>query len=214
MEDHYPFTLPPLPYAYDALQPELDSQVLMYHHDKHFAAYVDNLNKLLKSCPACQVLSLAELTRGCPTLPNEIRQGVHNNAGGVFNHNLYFLDMAPAPASQPLPPLSGAITRCFGGTESLKKAMKNSSLTLFGSGWVWLAANACGELLVVKTTNQDTPLPLFPLLTIDLWEHAYYLQYQNRKSDYFEAWWQLVNWPRISRAYELYLAGRCPFPTP
>lgn len=214
MEEYYPFTLPPLPYAYDALQPELDACTLMYHHDKHFAAYVDNLNKLLEPYPACQELTLTELIRGCPDLPDEAHLEIQNNAGGVFNHNLYFLDMQPTPSSQPLPPLSGAIIRCFGNLEALRKAMKNASLSLFGSGWVWLTTSCRGDLLVVKTANQDTPLPLFPLLGIDLWEHAYYLQYQNRKGDYFDNWWRLINWPRVSHAYEFYLSNQCPFPMP
>lgn len=203
MEQHYPFSLPPLPYAYDALLPQIDEKTLHFHHDKHFAAYVDNLNKLLADQPEYQSWSLEQLCRDWCQLPDNIRQGVRNNAGGVYNHDLYFKTMAPTPASTPSGDLAGAITRDFGDLQALKDAMKAAALGQFGSGWAWLMSDREGRLSVQKTANQDTPLPLCPLLACDVWEHAYYLQYQNRRAEYFENWWQLVDWPQLSETYRL-----------
>lgn len=201
METHYPFTLPPLPYDYTALLEELDERTLHFHHDKHFATYVDNLNKLLETQPTYQSWSLEQLCRDWAALPEQIRQGVRNNAGGVYNHDLYFKTMAPPSGLQPEGPLLDAINRDFGGLPALKDAMKAAALGQFGSGWSWLVSDCDGVLSVRKTANQDTPLPLRPLLLCDVWEHAYYLQYQNRRADYFEAWWRLVNWPQVTRQY-------------
>ena len=203
MEQHYPFSLPPLPYAYDALLPQIDEKTLHFHHDKHFAAYVDNLNKLLADQPEYQSWSLEQLCRDWCQLPDNIRQGVRNNAGGVYNHDLYFKTMAPTPASTPSGDLAGAVTRDFGDLQALKDAMKAAALGQFGSGWAWLTSDREGRLSVQKTANQDTPLPLCPLLACDVWEHAYYLQYQNRRAEYFENWWQLVDWPQLSETYRL-----------
>ena len=203
MEQHYPFSLPPLPYAYDALTPQLDQRTLHFHHDKHFAAYVDNLNKLLSDQPEYQSWSLEQLCWDWCQLPDDIRQGVRNNAGGVYNHDLYFKIMAPTPASTPSGDLAGAITRDFGDLQALKDAMKAAALGQFGSGWAWLVFDREGRLSVRKTANQDTPLPLCPLLACDVWEHAYYLQYQNRRAEYFENWWQLVDWPQLTETYRL-----------
>ena len=212
MEQHYPFSLPPLPYAYDALLPQIDEKTLHFHHDKHFAAYVDNLNKLLADQPEYQSWSLEQLCRDWCQLPDNIRQGVRNNAGGVYNHDLYFKTMAPTPASTPSGDLAGAVTRDFGDLQALKDAMKAAALGQFGSGWAWLTSDREGRLSVQKTANQDTPLPLCPLLACDVWEHAYYLQYQNRRAEYFENWWQLVDWPQLTETYRLRRATlpRCP----
>ena len=212
MDEHYPYTLPPLPFPYDALQPEISAETMRFHHDKHFAAYIENLNKLLRDHPEYQKWPLYRLCQDWCSLPAEIRQGVRNNAGGVYLHDLYFENLHPLPASRPAPPLDGAIVRCFGDMESLKTAMKQASLSQFGSGWAFLCADKEGTLSVVKTANQDTPLPLKPLLCCDVWEHAYYLDYQNRRGDYFDAWWTLVDWPRVSRSYEIWLSHRIPVP--
>jgi len=212
MDDHYPFTLPPLPYAYDALSPELDARTLGFHHDKHFAAYVDNLNKLLEPHPAYQSWPLERLCQSWAELPEDIRQGVRNNAGGVYNHDLYFKTMAPKPASAPEGDLAAAVTRDFGDLAALRSALKSAALGQFGSGWAWLVRDCEGRLSIQKTANQDTPFPLSPLLCCDVWEHAYYLQYQNRRADYFDAWWCLINWPQVSQSYDD-LSG-CPLPFP
>ena len=201
MEQHYPFSLPPLPYAYDALTPQLDQRTLRFHHDKHFAAYVDNLNKLLADQPEYQSWSLEQLCRDWCQLHDDIRQGVRNNAGGVYNHDLYFKTMTPTPASTPSGDLAGAITRDFGDLQSLKDTLKATALGVFGSGWAWLTYDREGRLSVQKTANQDTPLPLCPLLTCDVWEHAYYLDYQNRRMYALEALWFVVDWPFVQSRY-------------
>ena len=213
MEQHYPFSLPPLPYAYDVLLPQIDEKTLHFHHDKHFAAYVDNLNKLLADQPEYQSWSLEQLCRDWCQLPDDIRQSVRNSAGGVYNHDLYFKTMAPAPASVPSGDLAGAVTRDFGDLQALKDALKTAALGVFGSGWAWLVSDREGRLSVQQTANQDTHLPLCPLLTCDVWEHAYYLQYQNRRAEYFENWWQLVDWPQLSEVYRLRRTTlpRCPY---
>ena len=213
MEQHYPFSLPPLPYAYDVLLPQIDEKTLHFHHDKHFAAYVDNLNKLLADQPEYQSWSLEQLCRDWCQLPDDIRQSVRNSAGGVYNHDLYFKTMAPAPASVPSGDLAGAVTRDFGDLQALKDALTTAALGVFGSGWAWLVSDREGRLSVQKTANQDTPLPLCPLLTCDGWEHAYSLQYQNRRAEYFENWWQLVDWPQLSEVYRLRRTTlpRCPY---
>ena len=212
MDQHYPYTLPPLAFPYDALEPELSAKTMHFHHDKHFAAYNDNLNALLKDHPEYQTWTLEQLCQDWCQLPEDIRQGVRNNAGGVYLHDLYFANLHPTPVSSPVPPLDGAIARYFGDLPGLKSAMKTAALGQFGSGWACLCAGPDGTLSVVKTANQDTPLPLKPLLCCDVWEHAYYLDYQNRRGDYFDAWWLLADWPRISRAYEIWMSRRIPDP--
>lgn len=208
METHYPFTLPPLPYGYDALLPELDERTLHFHHDKHFNTYVENLNALLEKHPDYQDWPLERLVQDWACLPEDIRQGVRNNAGGVYNHDLYFRTMAPTPATSPSGALEQAVNRDFGDLPGLKTAMKAAALGQFGSGWAWLVSDGDGRLSVQKTPNQDAPLPLIPLLPVDVWEHAYYLDYQNRRGDYFESWWRLIDWPQLSETYENLLKNR------
>lgn len=215
MDEHYPFSLPPLPWGCDALVPNLNEQATMsFHHDELFASCVDNLNRLLSHYPAYQRWPLWKLCQNWTELPDAIRQDVRNNAGGVYSHDLYFQNLRPIPVSSPVPPLSGAIARCFGDLPNLKSVMRNAALSQFGSGWVWLCVTPGEDLRVVKTGNQDTPLPLRPLLCCDVWEHAYYLQYRNRRADYFESWWRLVDWPRVSAALEMMMSGRPPYPMP
>ena len=208
METHYPFTLPPLPYGYDALFPEIGQRTLCFHHDKHFQTYIDNLNKLLEKHPDLQDQPLALLVREWSTFPEDVRQGIRNNAGGVYNHDIYFKTMAPGPVSSPEGPLADAIARDFGDLESLKSVLKNMSMGQFGSGWAWLVTDNDGRLSLVKTANQDTPLPLIPLLLCDIWEHAYYLDYQNRRGDYFDGWWRKIDWPGISKGYDDLMSTR------
>ena len=214
MESHYPFTLPPLPYGYDALMPEIDERTLHFHHDKHFQTYVDNLNKLLEANPAYQDWPLEQLVQDWCRLPEDIRQGVRNNAGGVYNHDLYFKTLAPGAASEPEGPLADAIARDFGDLQELKTAMKAAALGQFGSGWAWLVTDRDGHLSVRKTPNQDSTLPLMPLLGCDVWEHAYYLPYQNRRDEYFEAWWRLVDWPGVTLRYGELTSPRTQYPAP
>lgn len=214
MEAHYPFTLPPLPFAYDALVPELDEKTLLFHHDKHFAAYVDNLNKLLAQAPAYQGWSLEQLCMNWDKLPAGLRQGVRNNAGGVYAHDLYFRTLHATPVTSPGFLLRGSIERDFGGLLELKNALKAAAMGQFGSGWAWLVADEGGGLSVRKTPNQDTPLPLRPLLCCDVWEHAYYLLYQNRREEYVENWWRLIDWPPISQDYERCLESHPRYPRP
>lgn len=214
MNQHYPFSLPSLPYPYDGLEPELDAKTLHFHHDKHFAAYVDNLNKLLEPYPAYHNWTLTQLCTDWAQLPAEIRQGVRNNAGGVYNHALYFQMLQSLPASMPEAPLTGAIRRAFGDLDGLHTAMKNGSVSVFGSGWCCLCANKDGDLSLQKTPNQDTTLPQTPILCCDVWEHAYYLQYQNRRNEYFDGWWRLINWPQVSQLYQQLTENRPPIPQP
>jgi len=214
MEQHYPFSLPPLPYDYDALLPQIDERTLHFHHDKHFAAYVETLNKLLADHPDYQTWTLEQLCQDWCRLPGVIRQGVRNNAGGVYNHDLYFKTMAPTPATSPSGTLEDAIIRDFGDLSDLKAAMKAAALGQFGSGWAWLVSDSNGTLSVQKTANQDTPLPLRPLVCCDVWEHAYYLQYQNRRAEYFENWWQLIDWPRLSQSYQALRSHLTLYPQP
>lgn len=194
MDNRYPFVLPPLPYAYNALEPGLDARLICCHHDKYFASAVDNLNTLLAPYPTYQAWTLRELCLNWAQLPDEIAVGVRNNAGSVFNHTLYFEQLRPLPPSTPAPPLEGAIRRSFGGMDGLYKAMKSAALSVYGSGWAVLAVGRDGNLNLLKTKNQDTVLPLEPILCCDVWEHAYCLQYQNRRKEYFDAWWRLIDW--------------------
>ena len=204
MEQHYPFTLPPLPYGYDALAPELIEKVLYFHHDKHFAAYVDALNQLLERTPAYQSWPLWKLCLNWEELPDGLRQGVRNNAGGVFNHDLYFRTLHPLPVSAPDTALEGAVVRDFGGMAGLKEAMRKAALGQFGSGYAWLVCGNGGGLSVVKTPHQDCPITQgqWPLLCIDVWEHAYYLDYQNRRADYVDAWFDLIKWDFVQNRYD------------
>lgn len=204
MNRHYPFTLSPLPYSYEALQPQIDAQTLHFHHDRHLQTYVDNLNKALEGYPEFYDWSLQKLLTQCDRLPEKIRIPVKNNAGGVYNHELYFKTMAaPENGTKPSPELLLAIEKCFCSFDLWKKAMKEAGLTQFGSGWAWLVKDEYNDLFVMKTLNQDTPVStgVTPLLLVDVWEHAYYLQYQNRRADYLENWFSLINWDAVNEAF-------------
>jgi len=200
--DRMPYELPPLPYDYDALAPTIDEQTMHIHHGKHHQAYVDNLNKALDGTewadrPIEQVLALLD------EIPEDRRAAVRNNGGGHANHSLFWTIMKPGGGGEPSGALAGAITDTFGGTDELKAAVNDAGVKRFGSGWTWLIWDGTG-LAVVSTPNQDTPLMTsdVPLLGIDVWEHAYYLNYQNRRPDYLSAWWNVVNWDEVARRYE------------
>ena len=200
------FTLPPLPYAYDALEPAIDKETMTFHHDKHHQAYVDNLNKAVDADPALQGKSLEQLFAGMSKLPKAVR----NNGGGHWNHSLFWELLAPADqAGQPSAELAAAIDRDLGGMDKFKEAFNAAGAGQFGSGWAWLIVQD-GKLKVTSTPNQDNPLMDVAdekgavVLAADVWEHAYYLKYQNRRADYLKAFWTVVNW---NRANELFAAA-------
>lgn len=203
-EETYPFIARPLPYEYDALIPVLDQETLSFHHDKHYKTYVDNLNNALADYPELQGMSLRELLININSLPAEIRTAVRNNGGGVYNHELYFDSMKSPMGQEPTGILAEAIDRDFGSYKQWKEQMKQAAVGKFGSGWAWLVTDKKGNLSIVQTANQDVPdlEELTPLLLVDVWEHAYYLQYQNRRADYVEGWFDLINWRKAGKRYE------------
>ena len=204
MEMKYPYQLPPLPYAYGSLAPDIGEHTLCFHHDKHFQTYVDNLNTALADCPECQSKSLEELLRRLDELPDPKRTAIRNNGGGVYNHMLYFAGMCSCRSTRPSGALGEAMERDFGSFENWKAEMKAAALGQFGSGYAWLVSESSGRLSVMKLPNQDCPLSmgLWPVLCLDVWEHAYYLDYQNRRAEYVDRWFERVNWPFAQERYE------------
>jgi Fe-Mn family superoxide dismutase len=201
------FTLPQLPYAFDALEPHIDAQTMQIHHDKHHNAYVTNLNAAVEKAPELQSKSLDELLRGLDRVPDAVRTAVRNNGGGHWNHSQFWQSMAPSAASSgggPEGALGDAIKSSFGSFDKLKEQFNAAGGSRFGSGWVWLN-NDGGKLTITSTPNQDNPLmegKPAPILGNDVWEHAYYLKYQNRRADYLAAWWNVVNWSEVSKRFE------------
>ena len=195
--------LPPLPYAFDALEPHVDARTMEIHHDKHHAAYVNNLNTALEAYPDLQKKALADLLSDLNAVPEAIRPAVRNNGGGHFNHGLFWKWMAANAGGEPAGALGKAIAQAFGGFAAFKDQFTKAAMGRFGSGWAWLVADASGGLKVVSTANQDTPLAdtMKPLLGLDVWEHAYYLKYQNRRADYVGAWWNVVNWAEVDTLF-------------
>jgi superoxide dismutase, Fe-Mn family len=202
-----PFTLPPLPYDYKALEPYIDAQTMQLHHDKHHAAYVTNLNKALEKHPELKDKTLEELVKTLDQIPEDIRGIIRNNGGGHYNHSMFWSIMSPNSGGKPKGKLAAAIDSNFGDFEKFQQAFEAAGVSRFGSGWVWLVKTTQGKLEIVTTPNQDTPLAggAFPVMGNDMWEHAYYLQYQNRRPEYLKAWWNVVNWPEIGKRFE---AGR------
>ncbi|GAB4457706.1 MAG: superoxide dismutase [Armatimonadaceae bacterium] len=195
------FTLPPLPYAYDALEPNIDKQTMELHHDKHHATYVSKLNDALKDHSDLQSKSIEELLMDLDSLPEAIRTAVRNNGGGHFNHTLFWEIMTPGGPAEPSGDLASAIS-AFGGVDALKAAVNDAGAKQFGSGWAWVVVDG-GKLAVLSTPNQDTPIMAqygskTPILGVDVWEHAYYLKYQNKRPDYLSAWWNTVNWDKVA----------------
>jgi superoxide dismutase, Fe-Mn family len=197
-----PFTLPDLPYAYDALEPTIDARTMEIHHSKHHQAYVDNANKALTGTEWANS-SVESVLASLDALPEEIRTAVRNNAGGHANHSLFWQIMAPGGGGEPEGDLKAAIDDLWGSTEELKTAINDNGVKRFGSGWTWLIYDGTG-LAIKSTPNQDSPLidSDEPLLGIDVWEHAYYLNYQNRRPDYLDAWWNVVNWAEVGRRFD------------
>jgi superoxide dismutase, Fe-Mn family len=196
------YELPPLPYAFDALEPHIDAQTMQIHHDKHHATYVTKLNDALKDHPDLQNKELPDLLRGISDVPEAIRGAVRNHGGGHANHSLFWEIMGPGGGGTPSGPLGKAIDESFGGFDAFKEKLTNTATNLFGSGWGWLVVKD-GKLDVLGRPNQDSPYMdgLSPVLGIDVWEHAYYLKYQNRRPDYLSAWWNTVNWKAAEEQY-------------
>ncbi|WZO96003.1 superoxide dismutase [Isosphaeraceae bacterium EP7] len=198
------YTLPPLPYDFSALEPSIDAKTMEIHHDKHHQAYITNLNNALKDHPDHQGKTIEDLISNLDALPEAIRTAVRNNGGGHANHSLFWLIMKPGGGGEPTGAIGDAITAELGGFAAFKEAVNKAGATRFGSGWAWLVKGKDGKLAVTSTPNQDSPLMegKTPLLGVDVWEHAYYLKYQNRRPDYLAAWWNTVNWDEVNRRYQ------------
>jgi Fe-Mn family superoxide dismutase len=199
------FEIDPLPYSFDALEPHIDAMTMQIHHDKHHAKYAENLNKALESHPELQSKSLEELLSDLDSIPEDIRTTLRNNAGGVWNHNHFWSVMAPKAGGEPSGKLSEAINSTFGSFAEFQTKFTEAATKLFGSGWAWLAVNPeTKELHLHALPNQDNPLMHgdTPILGLDVWEHAYYLKYQNKRPDYITAWWNLVNWGKVAENFE------------
>lgn len=198
------FELPQLSYAYDALEPHIDARTMEIHHSKHHAAYTSNLNGALESAPDLAGKSVEEILSDLNAVPEGVRMAVRNNGGGYANHNLFWSVMAPNGGGEPDGSLAEAVSSAFGDFASFKDQLSKAGMTRFGSGWSWLAVDGAGALQVLSTPNQDTPLSdgMTPILGVDVWEHAYYLNYQNRRADYISAWWSVVNWAEVDRRFQ------------
>jgi superoxide dismutase, Fe-Mn family len=194
--------VPPLPYEYTALEPHIDEQTMRIHHDKHHAAYVTNLNAALEKHPQLQQKSVDDLLKNINTVPEDIRTAVRNNGGGHANHTMFWEIMGPSRGGAPSGPLADAIKATFGSFDDFKKQINDAGVKRFGSGWAWLI-DVGGKLVIESTANQDSPLMegKKPILGVDVWEHAYYLKYQNRRPDYLAAWWNVVNWDAVSKRF-------------
>jgi Fe-Mn family superoxide dismutase len=190
------YTLPTLPYPTNALEPSIDEKTMGIHHDKHHATYVTNLNNALKDYPELADKPIDELIAQLDLVPDTIRSAVRNNGGGHSNHSFYWILMTPGGSKTPIGKLADELVKTFGSIEEFKLKFEAAGLARFGSGWVWLVKNKQGALEIISTANQDSPIMegLTPILGNDVWEHAYYLNYQNRRADYLKAWWNLVNW--------------------
>ena len=199
----YPFQLPELGYAHDALEPHIDARTMEIHHGKHHAGYTNNLNKALEGHAELQGKSAEELLRGIDSLPTDIKQAVRNNGGGYHNHALFWDILTPGGAEAPAGDLAAAIEGAFGSFDEFKAKFQATAGGQFGSGWGWLGVDGAGSLTCFSTANQDSPLMqgVTPILGVDVWEHAYYLHYQNRRPDYLTAIWNVVNWDKVAGRY-------------
>lgn len=199
----YPFSLPKLPYSYDALEPDIDKETMRIHHNKHHQAYVNNLNNVLKSHQSLHNKTLFELLSNLSSLPQEVQHAVRKQGGGHFNHSLFWTIMTPNAPKKPTGILAKKIDTTFKTFEAFQTLFNKKAKTIFGSGWAWLVTDRKGNLSVIATHNQDSPLSqnLIPILGLDVWEHAYYIKYQNRRGDYISAWWHVINWPMVEQYY-------------
>jgi len=201
------YTLPALPYDFSALEPHIDAKTMEIHHDKHHGTYVTNLNAALEKHPELQKKSVEELLRDLNSVPEDIRAVVRNNGGGHANHSMYWTIMAAKAGGPANGKIADGIKDGFGDLSKLQERFNDAGAKRFGSGWVWLVGNQSGKLEVISTANQDSPLidGLFPIFGNDVWEHAYYLKYQNRRPDYLKAWWNVVNWDAVNKRFEEFL---------
>ena len=197
-------SLPSLPYPSNALEPHIDKQTMEIHHGKHHQAYVTNLNAALDKHPELQSKSVEELLRDIGSVPEDIRTAVRNNGGGHANHTMFWEIMGPNGGGEPKGAIAKAITDSFGSFDTFKQQFNEAGTKRFGSGWAWLVRSKDGKLQVISTANQDSPLMegSFPIMGNDVWEHAYYLKYQNRRADYLTAWWNVINWNEVNKRYE------------
>jgi Fe-Mn family superoxide dismutase len=202
--DGAPYQLPPLPYPFDALEPSIDRLTMEIHHDRHHAAYVNNLNAAISRYPELWSRPIEELLSDIDSVPEDIRTAVRNQGGGHANHSLFWTVMSPHGGGEPEGDLADAMVRSFGSFASFKDRFKTAATAQFGSGWAWLVVEAAGGLVVTSSANQDSPLMSgrTPVLGVDVWEHAYYLKYQNRRPDYVDAWWKVVNWKAVEQRYQ------------
>jgi superoxide dismutase, Fe-Mn family len=196
--------VPALPYDYAALEPFIDMQTMHLHHDKHHQAYVTNLNAALEKAPELQKLSAEELIKGLENVPEAIRTAVRNNGGGHVNHSMFWKIMAPNAGGDPTGAIADAIKSTFGDFNAFKEKFNDAGVKQFGSGWAWLVRDNGGKLQIVSSPNQDNPMSqgFYPIMGNDVWEHAYYLKYQNRRADYLKEWWNVVNWNEINKRFQ------------
>ena len=199
-----PFELPKLPYDTNALEPHIDAKTMEIHHDKHHAAYTNNLNAALEKHSELEGKGIEDLLKNLESVPEDIRTAVRNNGGGFYNHGMFWTIMGPSAGGQPQDSLATAIDAAFGGFGKFQETFATAAATRFGSGWAWLSVKSDGGLTVTSTANQDNPVSegLTPILGLDVWEHAYYLNYQNRRPDYVKAWWNVVNWGEVAKRFE------------
>ena len=197
------FEVPPLPYDYNALEPYIDTQTMQLHHDKHHAAYVNNLNNAVNNTDFASK-NVDDILRHINDVPQNIRTAVQNNGGGHSNHSMFWAIMKPNGGGEPTGALASAIQQTFGSFDQFKAAFNDAGAKRFGSGWAWLVLDQNGKLAVISTANQDSPLMngQYPIMGNDVWEHAYYLKYQNRRPEYLAAWWNVVNWDEVARRYQ------------
>ena len=198
------FEVPPLPYDYSALEPFIDTQTMHLHHDKHHQAYVTNLNAAVEKAPELKDLTVEELIKGLENVPEAVRTAVRNNGGGHVNHSMFWTIMGPNSGGEPSGAIADAIKSTFGDFASFKEKFNDAGLKQFGSGWAWLVRDTAGKLSIMSTPNQDSPLTkdFYPVMGNDVWEHAYYLKYQNRRADYLKEWWNVVNWPEVNKRFQ------------
>lgn len=197
------FEVPPLTYAYEALEPYIDAQTMHLHHDKHHQTYVDNANAAIAKAPGLEDNTAEEILANLSAVPEAVRGAIRNNVGGHVNHSMFWAIMGPKTGGAPTGSIAEAITKTFGDFAQLQERLNDAGVKQFGSGWTWLALGANG-LQVLSTPNQDSPISqgLHPILGNDVWEHAYYLKYQNRRAEYLKAWWNVVNWAEVNKRYE------------